>query len=568
MSVKQDAIKEILTSLKKAIGSGFEASNDVLETPPDRTMGDLAFPCFQLAKLQERNPIEIATEIAAKIGPTELIADVSSNGPYVNFSFNDVVLAERVLTEIKKEKNNYGNSKTGEGKKVLVEYAQPNTHKEFHVGHVRNALYGQAVVNLMKANGYETVAASYIGDVGAHVAKALWGMKKFHDGEEFPKEERARKLGAIYTEATKYIEEHEEAKEEVAEVQREIEAGNDPWFSLWKETRQWSLDAFKKNFAELGVKPDVWHFESEVEEPGKELVKKMLTDGIATKSQGATIVDLEDQNLGAFLVLKSDGSSLYATKDLALAFQKEEKFHPDRQIFVVDVRQSLYFEQLFATLKKMGFTKQLTHLSYDMVNLPEGTMSSRSGNVVLFEDLRNEMVEHLLTETKKRHEDWNEKQVAQVAHTVALSGLMFMMLRQDPKSIITFDIKEAMSFDGFTGPYILYTIARIESIKKKSKIKPKINAELLTHQTEKKLIRQLVEFPEVIREVGISFEVSDIAHWAFDTAKIFAEYYHEVRVIDEENKDMTAARLALIDSTQKVLIQAMHLLGIEVLEEM
>lgn len=567
MSVKQEAVKEILTALKKVIGKGFESSPDVLETPPERNMGDIAFPCFSLAKSQKRKPVEIATEIAAKIGPTKLIEKISSNGPYVNFTYNNEVLTEQVLKEIKKQKNDYGNSTTGAGKTVLVEYAQPNTHKEFHIGHVRNALYGQAVVNLMKVNGYNTIAASYIGDIGAHVAKALWGMKKFHHGEEFAKEDRVRKLGEIYAEATKYALEHEEAKEEIAKVQRQLEAGEEPWLSLWKETRQWSLDAFKKNFEELGVRPDVWYFESEVEEDGKEIIKKMLTDGIAVKSQGATIVDLEDQGLGVFLILKSDGSSLYATKDLALAFKKDAKYHPDRQIFVVDVRQSLYFDQLFATLKKMGFNKQLSHLSYDMVTLPEGAMAARSGNVVTFENLRNQMVDHLKIETKKRHEDWKDNQIEQVAHTIALSGLQFMMLRQDPKSIITFDIEEAMSFDGFTGPYILYTIARIESIKKKTKVKPKINAKLIGHDQEQLLVRQLVDFPEVVLNAGTNFEISNIARWAFDTAKIFAEYYHEVRIIDDDDQ-ATAARLALIDSTQKVLIKAMHLLSIDVLEEM
>ncbi|MFH1767476.1 MAG: arginine--tRNA ligase, partial [Patescibacteria group bacterium] len=508
---------------------------------------------------------------AAKIGPGKYITKISSAGPYVNFTFALTVVTEEVIKQVAKMKKTYGNSKTGEGKNVLVEYAQPNTHKEFHIGHVRNAVLGQAVVNVMEANGYKVIAASYIGDVGAHVAKALWGLKKFMSDEEIKdisKNERAKKLGEIYTKATQFVDEHEKAKLEIAEVQQKLEAGEEPWHKLWKETREWSLREFKSIFEELNVAPDVWYFESEVEKKGKVLVKKMLTKGIAKKSEGATVVDLADEDLGIFLILKSDGSSLYATKDLALAFEKDRKFDPDRQIFVVDVRQSLYFQQLFATLRKLEYTKKLTHLAYDMVNLPEGAISSRSGNIVRYEDVRDAMVLKLVEETQKRHEDWKEKEVTEVAKTIALGSMIFMMLRQDPKSIITFDMEEALSFEGFTGPYLLYTIARIESIKKKAGMKSKVEAKLLTNRLEHELIRRLANYPDLVQDVGAHFQVSSIAQWAFDTAKLFAEYYHEIQIIDEKNQELTQARLALAESVGQVLKNSMHLLGIDVLEEM
>jgi arginyl-tRNA synthetase len=568
MYAKQQAIAESVTALKKAIGKGFTVTPDMIDSPPDPSLGDLAFPCFELAKGEGRNPVEIATELAAKIGPSDLIEKISSAGPYVNFWMNSKKLTELVLAEAMPKKGNYGDSILGKDRKVLVEYAQPNTHKEFHVGHIRNAVLGQSVVNILKANGYEVVAASYIGDIGAHVAKAIWGLNKFHKDEEITEEDHADKLGGIYTAATKYVEENESAKEEIAEVQRKLEDGDADLVALWKETREWSLKSFKRIFKELHVKPDVWYFESDVEAPGKELVKKLLTEGIAKKSEGATVVDLEDEDLGIFLVLKTDGSSLYATKDLALALKKESDFAPDRQIFVVDVRQSLYFKQLFATLKRMGFTEQLTHLAYDMVNLPEGTMSSRSGNIISYDDLRRNMEDVLHEETAKRHDDWDEKKIEKTAKGITGAAITFMMLRQDPNSIITFDTEEAMSVDGFTGPYILYTISRIESIRKKTKIKPKLDADLLTHENEQELVRALAEFPEVVQRAGKTFTVSAVAQWAFDTAKLFAEYYHEVHVIEEDDKEGTAARLALIEAVQKTLIRALELLAIEPIKEM
>lgn len=568
MYAKQQAVQEAVTALKKAIGKSFTVTPDMIDAPPSKEMGDLAFPCFELAKGQNRNPAELATELAAKIGPNNFIEKAQAAGPYVNFYLADTPFSEQVLKEISVAKEKYGHSTSGEGKSVLIDYANPNTHKEFHVGHVRNVVFGQSIVNVLRANGYKVIPASYIGDSGADVGKAVWGFEKFVGDTGIAEEMRVRKMTDAYAQASAYVEEHPEAKEEIAEVTRAIEEGEDPWFKLWKTTRQWSIDAFKEIFAELNVAPEVWYFESELEAPGKALVKKMLTDGIAEKSEGATVVNLEDEDLGVFLVLKSDGSALYSTWDLALAYRKEEEFHPDRQIFVVDVRQSLHFKQLFATLKRMGFSEQMVHIPYDFVKLPEGAMSSRKGNVVTYGALKEKMTDALKKETAKRREEWDEKKVQDVAHKLAIASIQFTMLRQDPETQITFDIEEALSFEGFTAPYILYTIARIASIKRQTKVKPKADASKLTHENERALIRQLADFPEAVQRAGKSFQVSAIAAWAFETAKLFAEYYHQVRILDEKEAEFTPARLALCDAVKSSLENAMSLLGIETLEEM
>ena len=568
MYTKDTAKKEALTALKKALGKAFSVSVDMLVTPPNLAMGDLAFGCFALAKGAGRNPAEIATELAAKIGPTPLIAKITSAGPYVNFTFNDAAFASAVLTDVSTKKKRYGFGVTGKGKKVLVEYAQPNTHKEFHIGHIRSSLYGQSVVNLVRANGYETIAASYIGDIGAHVAKAIWGFKKFFGDATIAKADRARTLGEAYTQATQYADEHPEVKEEFADVQRKLEAEEEPWFSLWRETREWSLESFRAIFKELGVVPDVWYYESDVEQPGKELVKKMLTDGIAKKSQGATIVDLEDEKLGVFLALKTDGSSLYATKDLALAYRKEKDYAPDRQIFVIDVRQSLYMKQLFATLKRMQFQPELVHLGFEVVTLPDGAMSSRKGNIVRYEDLRDTLVEKITEETKTRHADWKPKKVAQNATAIAMAGMKFMMLRQDPATQITFDMDEALSVDGFTGPYVLYTVARINSIEAKADMPPLLLGDKLTHPIERAMLRKIADYPGDVAKAGQSFNVALIAQEAFALAKLFAEYYHEVRILEDEDRQRKAARLALLYAVRQTLTNGCCLLGLEMVKEM
>lgn len=562
------AQKEILTSLKKAIGKKFTLSVDMIGEAPKPEMGDFAFPCFALAKGMGRNPAEIATELAAKIGPSSMIRKIVATGPYVNFFVEPVAYGNAVLSDVLKGKKRYGKGTTGKGKRVLVEYAQPNTHKEFHVGHLRNAIYGQAIVNLNTANGYDVVAAAYIGDIGAHVAKAMWGFQKFFGEEKIAKEDRVKVLGEAYTKATQFVEEHPEAKDEISDIQRKLEAEEQPWLDMWKETRAWSLDDFKKVFAELGVKPGVWYYESEVEKPGKELVKNMLVQGIARKSEGATIVDLADENLGVFLVLKTDGSSLYATKDLALALQKEHDYHADRQIFVIDVRQSLYMKQLFAALKRMDFHKELVHLGYEMVTLPDGAMSSRKGNIIRYVDLRDAMVTALVDSTKLRHPEWKEKKVNANALTLTLAAIKFMMLRQDPGRVIVFDMEEAMSTDGFSGPYMLYTIARIQSLMSKTSLVPRADAGLLLQPTEASLIKLVAHFPDVMLQAGVEARPSVIAQYAFDLAQEFSRYYAEVRILDGADEATIRARLALVTAVDQVLRNAMDVLGIAVVKEM
>jgi arginyl-tRNA synthetase len=559
--------QEAVTALKKAIGKGSNIGIDDLSVPPDSDKGDIAFPCFILAKKQKANPVEIARELAAKIGPTEMIGKVEAVGPYVNFHLSDTAFTKAVLGEISEMGEKYGQGTSGNGVKVMTEGGDPNTHKEFHIGHIRDALYSSTLTRLLKANGYDVTFAQYIGDAGSDVAKIVWGISKFHDGEEWSEDERVKKLGQTYVESTQYLEDHPESKEEIKVVQQAIEDGEDPWHSLWKETRQWSLDYFKGIFKELNVDSDLWYFESEMIHPGKEMVQKLLTDGHAKKSDGAVIIDLKEQDLDVLVVLKSDGTALYATYDLALAFRKDKEFGADRYIIFTDVRQSFYFQQLFATLKKAGFKKKLKHLSYDLVRLPEGTMSSRKGTIVMYEPLRDQMREHLAAETRSRHEDWSDIQIEQTATVLQHAAMSFMMLRQDPQSIITFDMKEAMSFEGFTGPYILYTIARIERLQEKAPSKGEINVDLLKHPLERQLIRKMSEYPGVVARAGANYNVASVAVWAFEMAKMFSEYYHEVRII-EEDIDQTATRVGLAQAVAQTLTLAMNLLGIDTLKEM
>ena len=370
----------------------------------------------------------------------------------------------------------------------MFEYATPNTHKELHIGHIRNALLGCSIVEILRHAGSPVIPVSYNGDVGAHVAKCLWhfvkSMRDLHNTEPVaklsmkdakamldavPMEQRnGTYLGRLYTEASKILEEHPEMKPEVSAVQLAIEKKDSTWTFLWEETRRWSLDEMKVFFEELGIEFDRRYLESEVVDDGQRIVDELITKKIAKESQGAIIVDLEDKKLGVFLIRKSDGTSLYATKDLALAYLKLKEYPKmKRSIMLVDERQSLYFKQLFETLRLMGYPIPTEHVGHEVVTLKEGAMSSRKGNIVTYRSFRDEMYEHAWKQTKQRHEDWDEGRVSYTAWSLAKAGMAFGMLKQDPERVITFDLDEALSFDGDTGPYVQYALVRLNSILKK-----------------------------------------------------------------------------------------------------
>ena len=538
--------------------------------PPKPEMGDLAFACFGLAKEKGQNPAEVAKELAERINQDkiDLIAEAKAFGPYVNFYFSPSGLAKAVITNIQKDKK-CGTNSIGNNQRIMIEFSQPNTHKEFHVGHLRNVCIGSTLVNLHRIVGYKVIAANYIGDIGAHVAKCLWGMEKFHKGEKVP-ENRARWLGSIYSESSQKAGDDVEAKQEIADIQRLLESGDKKWIKLWKKTKKWSLEGFVRIYKELEVKFDKVFYESEVEKQGKKMVSDILQSGVAQKGEGgAVIVDLKDYGLDTFLVLKSDGSSLYSTKDLALARKKFSDFKIASSLYVVDSRQSLYFKQLFKTLELMGFSEQMKHIPYEFVTLPEGAMSSRSGNVILYEDLRDQVKNKIIAEIRSRHSDWSESKINKSAQIMTMAVLKFTMLQHEASKVITFDIKEAISFDGFSAPYILYVVARINSLFKKAKTKlsKNINYELLNTNAEKRVLFLLASYEDMVEKALKNYNPSVITKYCFDLAQAFNDFYNNCPILSED-KRLMQARLALCAAVKKVLTDGLDILTIKTVEEM
>ena len=567
MYALQQAKKEALTALKKHIGKSFTVNGDMLSAPPKVEYGDLSFPCFQLAKGMGRNPAEIAIEIAAKIGPSLLISRIHAVGPYVNFVFDTDAFAAHAVKDVLTQKTRYGKGATGKGKRVMVEYANLNTHKDVHIGHVRNFTVGQSAVEILRANGYEVIPVSYINDLGNNVAKCIWGLVHIYPDVE-PEGDKLSFLDTAYVEAVAAVEDDNAKRAEVSQIQRELENMEGPHVALWKKTHKWSMDGLKEVFAEFNLELDKIYLEHDFIEESHEIVKKLLTGGIAKMSEGAAIVDLEAEKMGVNLLRKTDGTLLYNAKDLALALHKESDYRADRSMYVIDVRQALAMKQLAATLRKMGFAREVVHLGYDFVTLPEGAMSSRKGTAIRWSLVRDTMMEKLVEAIRSRHTDWKEKQIQKTAKALLFASIKFGMLKQDPDKVITFSMEEAMASEGFTGPYVMYTGARISSILKKAPVKPAKEMAHIGHALERDLVMAIARYPEVVLQAGLQLKASVIAQYAFDVAQTYARYYEFVRVIAEDDMPGTSERLALCSAVRQVLTNALGLLGIAAIEEM
>lgn len=557
---------EVITKLLKKAGV---KGNIQLSTPPKSEMGDFAFPCFNLAKEAKKNPVEMAKELAAQIAPANGINKIAAFGPYVNFFVDSNALIEQVVGGVLHEKEKYGLGTLGKGRQVLIEYPSNNTHKEFHIGHFRNVCIGNTLVGLYRTSGYKVHVVNYLNDFGSHVAKCLWGLMKFHADEEAP-ENKQKWLGGIYAEASQYLEEHPEAAEEVATLQQQLEAKDRGIWQLFMTTREWSMKKFDSLFKELGVEHDAVFYEKDIKAQGQNMVDTLLEKGIAKVGDGgAIIIDLSEYGLDVALVRKSNGVGLYLTSDLPLAQEKFNKFKVDESIVITGQEQSFYFRQLYKILELMGIKKKMTHISYGLVTLPEGKMSSRTGNVILYEDLRDTVLEKLIATTKEHHPDWPGKKIHATAKTLALAALKFDMQKHEAGKNIVFDTKEATSVEGFSGPYVLYAVARIQSlIRKVEKLNTHVDFAILTTPEEKELAKLMGEYSAMVKKALENYNPSVVARYAFDLAKLFNDFYNKSGILNAESKELVEARLALAAATRLVLINALNLLSIETVEEM
>lgn len=541
-----------------------------LEIPPSEAMGDWGWPCFNLAKEQKKSPATVAKEIAAKLVASELIAQVKAVGPYVNFTIDYGKVAQLIIAEILKQKNKFGQGKAGKAQRVMIEFSQPNTHKELHIGHLRNICIGSALVNLYRASGYKVIAANYIGDTGAHVAKTLWYLQNYVNQTDYPagRRELGEFLGQAYTASVKKIKENEAYQAQAQEILKKLESGDPGLTKLWQQTRQWSLDLFKEVYQELGVKFDVVFYESEEEKQSQKMSAQLLKYPFIKKSQGALIADLNEYDLGVLVLLRKDGTALYGIKDLPLAVKKFKKFKISRSIYLIDIRQSQYLKQIFKILQLMGFNKEMIHVPYEFVQLKSGIISSRSGNVITYEEVKDAALNKAIEETQKRHPLWSDEKIKEVSSKIVTAALKFGMLKSGNDKILTFDLESALDTAGFSGPYLQYTAARMNSVLNKAgKQKSKPDYNNLQANIEKTLIKDLLAYQEILMAVISSNDPAVLSQYLYKLAQNFNAFYHELPILKAEPK-IKMSRLHLLKSINQVIINGMELLGLPILEEM
>ena len=554
----------------------------MLSRPPETKLGDFAFPCFKFAKALKKAPPAVSAALAGRIDEVEnpWIKAAQNVGPFLNISVNTLTLADYLISSV--ADNSYfsriesWNEKSDE--KVMIEYSQPNTHKSFHVGHMRNVALGDSIGRLYKYCGHPTTMVNYIGDEGAHIAKCLWYIQKnnLSPAEDADKGEW---LGEMYAAASLKISDasEEEGKEiytEVSKVLSEIEAKSGASYDLWLKTRPWSLDDFREIYEWTSADFDHWFYESEVSEESQEIVDEYLKKDVFIEDDGAIGIDLKDKKAGFLILRKRDGNTLYATKDLALARRKFDEYSIDRSIYVVASEQNLHFKQVFLTLEAMGFEKasKCYHLSYGMVTLPDGKMSSRKGNVIVFNELRNRLSTELDKPLSKYKDEWSEEEINSVKHKLSVGSIRYGMLCSDPVKDIVFDFKNWTSFEGNTGPYLMYSYARTKSILRKGteaalkpRMTPEANFETLE---ERELLNYINDFNNMVWQSTQTYKPSTLCHFLFDMCKAYNRMLSNVSVLKAETTELKEARLALVEAFSNVLFKGLSLLGITPPERM
>jgi arginyl-tRNA synthetase len=556
--MKDVVVKTILRALgEEKIKFSSEEVETLLENPPSHELGDYAFPCFALSKIMKESPQKIAINLRAKIGePPEGITDIQTQGPYINFFLNRKTLALELIDRISLEKESF--SKPQKTKiKSMVEFPSPNTNKPLHLGHLRNMAIGESVSRILEFNGEKVIRANLNNDRGIHICKSMTAYK-FYGKEKTPKKAKKKSdhfVGDYYVMFNNKSKTNKKLEIATHRMLQHWESGDKETLELWKKMNSWALEGFKETYEKFGIKHDATFYESDIYKYGKEIVMEGLKNKIFIKKEdGAIIADLSKEKLGEKVLLRIDGTSVYMTQDLYLAKLKFEKYNLDKSIYVVGNEQNYHFDVLFNLLKKLGFEKEMHHLSYGMVNLPEGKMKSREGTVVDADDII-EKVQNLVKKELEKREKISKKELEKRSLIIALASIKYMLLKVDIKKEMIFNPKSSISFEGDTGPYILYTYARASSIIRKiPKSKEKDYFEKL-HEKEIALTKKFYK----------NLNPSLIANYAYQLAQTFNEFYHACPVKDSENESF---RLGLVKSSRQILKNSLNLIGIDVLEEM
>ncbi|HGA1286409.1 TPA: arginine--tRNA ligase [Streptococcus suis] len=542
-----------------------EAIYNLLEKPKSSEMGDIAFPAFSLAKVERKAPQAIAADIVEKLDTTGF-ENVVATGPYVNFFLDKAAISHQVLTDVITEKDQYGKLNIGQGRNVTIDMSSPNIAKPFSVGHLRSTVIGDALANIHEKLGYKPIRINHLGDWGKQfgmliVAYKLWGDKAAVEADPISE------LLKLYVRINAEAEEKPELDDEARQWFKKLEDGDPEAHELWQWFRDESLVEFNRIYDKLDVTFDSYNGEAFYNDKMDEGIQILEEKGLLQESKGAKIVDLESYNLPPALIMKTDGATLYITRDMATAMYRKRTYDFVKSIYVVGQEQINHFKQLKAVLKEMDFdwSDDMIHITFGLVTKDKKKLSTRKGNIILLEPTLDEAISRALTQIEAKNPDLENKE--EVAHAVGAGAVKFYDLKTDRDNGYDFDLEAMVSFEGETGPYVQYAYARIQSILRKANFVPNAENDYKLADTESwEIIKHIQNFSAVVERAGDKFDPSLIAKYAINLAQAFNKYYAHTRILDESPE--RDSRLALAYATGLVLKEALRLLGVKAPEKM
>ena len=565
----QDFKVAVATCLKEHIEElTLEEITALIEVPPNKDMGDFAFPCFKLAKVFRKAPNMIAAELSEKIEAKGVISNVTPLGGYINFFVNKSQLAETVIKDVLTKKEEYGHSDLGKDKTIVIDFSSPNIAKPFHIGHIRTTVIGNALYKIYDSQGYNTVRINHLGDYGTQfgkliVAFKLWGNKEAVEANPIPE------LLKLYIQFHDEAERHPEMEDEARAWFTKLENGDKEAKELWQWFRDESLKEFARVYDLLDIEFDSYNGESFYSDKMDRVIDIIKDKGLLQESQGTNIVDLEEYNMPPALITKNDGSTLYMTRDLAAALYRKENYDFEKCIYVVGSQQSLHFQQLFKVLELVGFewAKDMVHVPFGMVALEEGTMSTRKGRVVFLEDVLKQAIEK--TKETMLTKNPNALNVDEIAKQVGVGAVVFQELSNSRIKDYTFSWSRTLSFEGETGPYVQYTHARCCAVLRKAEeeVTTDINYELLNDVDSAEVLKVIASFNKTILNAMRKNEPHIITRFVLDLAQAFNKFYHDNSILVED-AELRKARLALVCATRQALENGLKLLGMQAPERM
>ncbi len=534
----------------------------LIERPKNPKMGDYAFPAFALAKIEHKNPALIAKDIAEKISDDNFTS-IQAVGPYVNFAIDHAKLVNATLKDVLTEKEHFGDQKLGEGN-VPIDMSSPNIAKPMSMGHLRSTVIGNSIAKTLEKVGYTPIKINYLGDYGTQFGKLITAYRLWGN-EEDVKKDPITNLFHYYVKFHEEAEKDPKLEDEGRAAFKKLENGDEEEIKLWKWFREVSLQEFNRIYKELGVTFDSYNGEAFFNDKMQPVVDELREKGLLEESRGAQVVNLgEDENPA--LILKSDGSSLYMTRDLAAALYRKKEYDFVMSLYVAGGEQTGHFKQLKQVLKKMGYdwSDNIHHIPFGLITQGGKKLSTRKGNVVFLDQVLKDAVS--LAEQQIEEKNPNLSNKKQVAHDVGVGAVVFHDLKNDRMDNFDFDLEEVVRFEGDTGPYVQYTNARAQSILRKANKEISMDNLSLNDDWSFAVAKALADFPAIVEKASEKFEPSIIAKYALDLSKKFNKYYANVRILDEDNQ--LNARLALVQATSIVLTEALRLLGVNAPKEM